>query len=201
VLHDSVVSLVLASPLLPAIWAATVPAARRYVTGWVGRREIHTLAPRVLQARASGLSESATMLRLSPVTLYTRRVVIDCNRRLRDLAPPLRLAAELRWAWLIEGTSRWFSGESAHARPAIARRLREGARPAFPPRLPDAPLLGATVIDLLVREEGEAAAVRLASRLDPAGPRSALERAFRGRRLVHTEGTWRAHLARLAEAR
>jgi hypothetical protein len=56
------------------------------------------------------------------------------------------------------------------------------------------------VIDLLVREEGQAAAARFACRLHGGGPRGALVKAFGGRPFVHTEGAWRAHLARLAGA-
>jgi hypothetical protein len=104
----------------------------------------------------------------------------------------------LRWAWLLEGSARWFGGQTQHARPAIARRLREGHRPSFPPGLRDAPLLGGTVIDLLAREAGERAAARFCCRLHPQGPRAALTRAFGGRALVHTEGAWRSHLAQLA---
>jgi hypothetical protein len=93
----------------------------------------------------------------------------------------------------------WFSGQTALARPAIARRLREQGRPEFPPALKDAALLGGSVIDLVAREQGTAAAVRLAcGRLPAGGAREALLTAFDGRALVHTEGTWRAHLSRLA---
>jgi hypothetical protein len=54
------------------------------------------------------------------------------------------------------------------------------------------------VLALLAREEGEAACAALASELPPGGPRQALVSAFHGRSLVHTEGTWRAYLARIA---
>ncbi|HWE13090.1 MAG TPA: hypothetical protein VG365_06240, partial [Solirubrobacteraceae bacterium] len=91
-------------------------------------------------------------------------------------------------------------GQTEHARPAIARRLREGGRPRFPPGLRDAALLGGTVIDLLVREEGERRAAQVASRLEPGGPSAALVKAFRGRSVDHTEGIWRSHLARVAGA-
>ena len=104
----------------------------------------------------------------------------------------------MRWAWLLEGAARWFGGQTEHARPAIARRLREGTAPGFPPGPRDALLLGGTVIDLIVREEGERAAAELSCRLHPHGPRAALSKAFRGRPLVHTEGAWRSHLARIA---
>jgi hypothetical protein len=54
------------------------------------------------------------------------------------------------------------------------------------------------VFDLIAREEGEQEAVKIACRLPPGGPRRALVYAFKGRPLVHTEGTWRAHLSRIA---
>ncbi len=198
VLHRSTLSLSLASPMAGAVWLATAPAARRYVAGWAGGRELHVLAPGPLLARASNVPGSREMLTLSAATLYARRVVAANNRELSAARRPGRAMLELRWAWLLEGAARWFSGQTEHARPAIARRLREGGRPAFPPGLRDAPLLGGTVIDLLAREEGEAAAARFASRLHPQGPRAALTRAFGGRSFVHTEGAWRSHLARIA---
>jgi hypothetical protein len=112
----------------------------------------------------------------------------------------VRVRSELRWAWLLEGAARWFSGQTEHARPAIGRRLHEGGPPRFPPGLRDAPLLGGTVVDLLAREGGERAAAEFATRIDPQGPRAALSKAFSGRTLHRTEEAWRTHLARLAGA-
>ena len=96
--------------------------------------------------------------------------------------------------------ARWFSGQSDYARPAIARRLREGGRPNFPPGLRDAPLLGASVIDLLAKQEGERAAAQFVTRLHPQGARAAITKAFGDKPFVHIEGDWRSHLARLASA-
>jgi hypothetical protein len=200
VLHRSVASLTLANPTLPLRWLTTAPAARRYVAGWVSGEEVHVLSPEILRARASNVSGSREMLALSAAALYTRRVIQQNNRDLQGVMGLIRLRRELRWAWLVEGAARWFSGQTDHARPAIARRLREGGRPSFPPGLRDATLLGGTVIDLLAREEGERAAARFATRLHPRGPSAALAEAFRGRAAVHTEGAWRSHLARLAGA-
>jgi hypothetical protein len=201
VLHGHAASLVLANPLMPLVWWSAAPAARRYVAGWAGRRELHVLAPSALRERASGADGSQQMLELAPATLYARRVILECNRDLQRAHPPARALVTLRWAWLLEGASRWFSGETARSRAAIVRRLREGGRPSFPPSPRDAPLLGGTVIDLLAREEGEAAAARFACRLHPQGPRGALTAAFGGRAIVHTEGAWRSHLSRLAGER
>jgi hypothetical protein len=200
VLHRNSISLSLSNPTVAARWLLTAPAARRYLVGWAGRDELHVLAPDALEARASNVPGSHHMLALSAAALYSRRVITENNHDLPRATTPARLAAELRWAWLLEGGARWFAGQTEHARPAIARRLREGRRPSFPPGLRDAALLGGTVIDLVAREEGERAAVELVTRLHPHGARAAITKAFHGRPIIHTEGAWRSHLARIASA-
>jgi hypothetical protein len=199
VLHDGPASLALANPLMPLLWTATSKPGRRYVTGWVGRRELHVLAPAALRRRASGLAGSFEMLTLAPQSLYARRVILECQHDVRHSRVPGRGLLEPGWAWLIEGAARWFSGESQHARAAVAHRLRSGGHPGFPPRFADAPLLGPTLIELLVREEGEAAAAAMASRLDPAGANAALSRAFKGRALGNVEAEWRHTLAQMVQ--
>lgn len=203
VLHPGLIALSLSNPLFAARWAATDPNARRYVTGWCGRRELHVLSPAALRQRSSGVAGSREMLRLSTAALYARRAFAESAER-----PGSRLAAarsiaearrELRWAWHQEGAGRWFAGQTAHARSAVARRLRDGSRPSFPPGIRDAPLLGGTVFELLGDQLGEEAAIRLATRLNPRGPVSALEHAF-GARLVSIEGEWRSHLSWLASS-
>jgi hypothetical protein len=198
VLHSSSASLSMASPLLPLAWIATDPASRRYLAGWAGPSELHLLAPAALDARASNVPGSREMLARTAVALYARRVITESNHDLPRRLRPGRLFAELRWAWLLEGSARWFAGQTEHARPAIARRLRERGAPSFPPGIRDALLLGGTVIDLLAREQGEQAAARFACRLHPGGARAALTKAFDARPFAHTEGAWRSHLARMA---
>jgi hypothetical protein len=198
VVHGSDAALMAAQPYLPLLRALTAPASRRYLVGWFGSGTIHVLAPRLLESRASAVPGSREMNLLAPAGLYAQLVVGASNRA---LPPPFRVGSVtryMRWAWLAEGAGQFFSGQTAFARPAIARRLREGRRPDFPPGLRDAHLLGGSVFDLLAREEGETACVRLAVRLAPGGAREALVRAFRGRALAHTEATWRAHLERLS---
>ncbi len=56
-------------------------------------------------------------------------------------------------------------------------------------------MLGGSVFDLLCREEGDLAGVALA-RGDVG-----LADAFHGRPRRHTEGTWHAHLRRMADGR
>jgi hypothetical protein len=200
VFHRSAMSLAMARPLAPVARLAAAPAARRYVAGWAGAEELHVLTPAALRARASNVSGSRQMLELTAAALYARAVITESNRDLPRRPAARRAAVELRWAWLFEGAARWFAGQTDYGRAAIARRLREGGKPSFPPGIRDAPLLGGTVIDLLVEEEGEEAAAELASRLHPQGARAALTKAFRGRPFALTEGAWRTHLFRLVGA-
>ncbi|MBO0768161.1 MAG: hypothetical protein J2O48_05700 [Solirubrobacterales bacterium] len=201
VLHDGPRSLAASNPTLPALWRATERTSRVYLTGWAGDRELHLLSPPALRARAGNNQVAARALSYAAATLYTRRVIVQGNPDLQRSLAPARTLVSMRWAWLLEGGSRWFSGESAAAKQAVIQRLRTGPAPDFPPAMRDAPLLAGTVIDLLVREEGEAAALTLLSRLHPGGSRAALASAFGGRPMVHTEGTWRSYLARLAGSR
>lgn len=200
VFHPNVASLSASCPLVPLAWLTAAPAARRYVGGWSGRHELHVLLPDALQARASAVPGSREMLARTGAALYARRVIVENNDGLSSSVTPRRLLAEFRWAWLLEGAARWFGGQTAHARPAIARRLREGGHPSFPPGVRDAPLLGGTVVDLLVSERDEGAGARLACRVHPHGFRGALREAFGGRSPRDTEEAWREHLARMAAA-
>lgn len=199
VLHSSPFALAMAQPYLPLLRTLTAPAGRRYLTGWFAAREVHVLAPRLLARRASSVPGSREMIMLSPASLYAQLVVGFNNP---GLPPPFRLRSfphYVRWAWLAAGAAQYFSGQTVYARPAIVRRLREGRPPSFPPTVGDAALLGGSLFDLLVEEEGERAAVELACSMPPGGARQALLRAFRGRSLIDTEGIWRGHLARMAE--
>jgi hypothetical protein len=198
VLHGSPLQLDVAEPFLPVQRALTAPAGRRYLVGWCGVAELHVLAPRVLAKRASNVEGSLELLMLAPVALFARRLVAANHPGMPPPFGPRTFRHWMRSAWLIEGAAQWLSGQSRHLRPAVARRLHEGPRPAFPPAARDAPLLGGTIFDLLEREEGERACMYLAREPHPEGPRAMLERAFHGRAMRHTEDAWRHHLDRIA---
>jgi hypothetical protein len=194
VLHGSPAQLDAAQPWLPLQRRLTAPAARRYVVGWAGEREIHVLAPRLLAQRASNVEGSLELLMLAPAALLARRAVAVRQPGFPPPAGPRRMARWLRHAWYVEGAAQWLSGQTAHLRPALTRRLREGRAPAFPPARADALLLGGTVIDLLAAEEGAraaAAAVR-------EGPDAVLRAVTGTRGGRHTTAAWRSHLARMA---
>ncbi len=195
IVHDAPYQLTLAQPWLPLARALAAPAARRYLAGWYGSREIHVLSAAELERRASNVAGSREALRLTPLREYAH-LVIGVNNP--ELPPPFRPASFRRyigWAWLAEGAASFFSWQADHLRPAIARRLREGGKPSFPPSARDAPLLGGTVFSLLDEVAGEPACVELASNLHPGGHRPALERAF-GKPFVEIEHAWREFLVR-----
>jgi hypothetical protein len=195
VLHGSPAQLDAAQPWLPLQRRLTAPAARRYVVGWAGERELHVLAPRLLAQRASNVEGSLELLMLAPAALLARRAVAVRQPGFPPPAGPRRLARWLRHAWYVEGAAQWLSGQTTHLRPALARRLHEGRQPAFPPGRADALLLGGTVIDLLASEEGSrtaAAAVR-------DGPDAVMRAVTGGRNPRHTAAAWRSHLNRMAE--
>lgn len=194
VLHPRPWALALAHPYLPLARLAAAPASRRYMAGWFSRREIHVLAPEALEERASAVAGSREALDLSPLHEYAHLVVGANNRALPPPFTPASFARYLRWAWLCEGAATYLSGQAPHLRPAIARRLREGPEPSFPPSARDGPLLGGTVYAVLEEAAGVEACVTLASRLDPGGPTAAVERVF-ARPSREVERDWREHLA------
>src|SRR5271168_144298 len=197
VLHSSVTQVAFAQPPLPLVWLLTAPAGRRYLAGWVSAREVHVLAPRRLAERASSVPGSREMLMLTPAALYAQLVVAANNPDLPPPFSPRRFTSYVRWAWLAAGAAQYFSGQTVYARPAVARRLRDGRTPRFPPPVSDAALLGGSVFDLLASEQGEAAAVELAMTRPRGSARDVLRHVFAGRPLTETEALWRRHLANL----
>jgi hypothetical protein len=199
VIHGSAAQLDAAQPWLPVQRRMTAAAGRRYLVGWPGETELHVLAPRLLAQRASNVEGSLELLMLAPAALLARRYVAANHRGMPPPFGPRSFARWIRWAWLLEGAAAYFSGQTAHLRPAVGRRLREAGTPSFPPGTRDATLLGGTVFDLLAAEEGDRACVALACGPHRDGPKGALRTAFGGRAVRHTEAAWRSHLARMAE--
>lgn len=196
VLHGTPLQLDLAQPLMPIVRAATHPSARRTVVGLAQPGTVHVLAPRVLRDRGTHEDpDDREYLRLAPAALVVQALVGTANPKLGSRRALLRA----RWAWLLWGAGQLIAGQTAYARGLVRRRLRTTDQPPFPPGLGDAALFGGTVLDLLRREEGMAAVGRLLAEPLPRTADEALRGAFGGRSVVHSAGTWRGHLARLAE--
>jgi hypothetical protein len=198
VIHPTVWQLNLAQPWLPLARLAAAPASRRYFSGWFSSREIHVLSPNVLRRRASNVPGSREALSLAPLHEYAHLVVGVNNPRLPPPFNPGSFRRYVAWAWLCEGAASWLSGQAKFLRAAIARRMHEGRKPAFPPRARDALLLGGAVFGLLERERGRDACIELLmSELHPQGGRAAIAGAF-GARADEVEAEWRRYLTELA---
>ena len=186
VLHSSPAQLDAAQPWVPLARRLTAPAARRYVVGWAGPRELHVLCPRLLAHRASNVEGSLEMLMLAPsallrAALRRRRTTRSSRRRSRRRGSRAGRAGR-GWSRAPRSGSAARRGTCA---PRSRRRLREGpdARvPAEPRRRAAARRL---VFDLLAREEGDRACVTLARGPHPDGPMRALEVAFPRVRAPH----------------
>jgi hypothetical protein len=196
ILHPNSAWLSAAHPFLPAARLAAAPAGRRYLAGWATRTELHTLTDAALERRAAGPDSRRALLGTSR-RLYAQLVLASHNDR---IPPPWGLrgfARYLRWAWLIEGGSQYYAGQSSDFRAAVLRRLSLGESPSFPPRARDAIILGSSIFDLLESERGRAACDLLVSRLPKAGPEVALETSFDAS-MREIEPAWRDHVAAVA---
>jgi hypothetical protein len=192
VVHPSPGWLGAAHPFLPAARLAAAPAGRRYLAGWAMASELHILNDEYLDRRAAG-EDSLAALRGTAERLYAQIVIASNNTRLPPPWGPRKFARYVRWAWLIEGGSQYFAGQTALFRPAVNTRMRQGNSPAFPPSARDAIILGGTIFDLLERERGRDACTVLVSRLRREGAQRAIELAFDGR-FREVEREWRRYL-------
>ena len=194
VLHDSGFQLAMARPFLPVARRLASPAARRYIAGWFAAGEVHVLAPACLPALAGG-PDSLEALMLTPQRVYTMLVAGNDNALLPPPIRPRTLGGMLRAPWLLEGIAQYLSGQVPHLRTAISLRLRQGPV-RFPPTRRDSPLVAGVLFDLLAREHGEQACLRLA-RQPVKEPVRALESAFDAS-TTEIVSLWRSHLDRVA---
>jgi hypothetical protein len=154
--------------------------------------EIHVLNDEWMERRAGG-EDSLRALKGTAERMYCQLVLAANNSRLPPMWTPRRFLTYLRWAWLIEGGAQYFTAQTSLFRAAVITRLREGDKPAFPPRRRDAIILGGTIFDLLDRTAGPQACQMLVSRLRREGPEGNLELVFEAP-IREIERAWRRHL-------
>jgi len=199
VMHPRPLMMTLAAPWLPLARAASAPAGRRYFAGFFGAREVHVLAPEALEKRASKVPGSREALIRTPRHEYAHVVVGANNETLPPPFSPATFRRYVRSAWLCEGAASYLAGQVPLMRAAVARRLREGGRPHFPPAARDALVLGGTVFAMLDEEQGPDACAELARAPDTRSPRRSIEAAF-GRPAASVERDWTGYLASLTAA-
>jgi hypothetical protein len=135
---------------------------------------------------------------LTPQRVYTMLVAGSDNPLLPPPVRPRTVAGMLRAPWLLEGIAQYLSGQVPLLRPAISIRLRQGFV-RFPPSRRDSPLVAGVLFDLLARERGERACLRLA-RQPVENAKRALQSAFDASN-ADIVSLWRAHLDRIASPR
>ena len=199
VIHPRELMMSLAAPWLPLVRMVSAPAGRRYFAGFFGAKEIHVLAPAALEKRASSVPGSREALMRTPRHEYAQVVVGANNHTLPPPFSPATFRRYARSAWLSEGAASYFAGQVPLMRAAVARRLREGRRPSFPPASRDALVLGGTVFEMLAEEHGAEACAELARSPDTRSPRRSIEEAF-GRPGAGVERDWAGYLASLTAA-
>jgi hypothetical protein len=192
VVHTSPLLLAMAHPFLPAARWSAAPAGRRYLAGWAMSTELHVLNDIHMERRAAG-EDSREALMGTAERLYAQLVIAVNNPELPPSWTPRRFLRYLGWAWLVEGGAQYFARQVGLYRAAVIRRLRESARPSFPPGRRDAVLLGGTIFELLETERGPEACERLALELRSGGPIPTLEAAFDAR-ADEIENAWREYL-------
>jgi hypothetical protein len=158
--------------------------------------ELHVLNDPYMDRRAAG-ADSREALRGTAERLYAQLVIAANNPVLPPSWTPRRFGRYLRWAWLVEGGAQYFARQVGLYRAAVIRRLREGARPAFPPSRRDAVILGGTLFDLLDQERGPDACQLLVTDLRRDGPQDHLAHAFDARPR-EVESAWRDYLREVA---
>jgi len=199
VIHPRPAMLALAAPWLPLARMVSAPSGRRYFAGWFARGEIHMLAPDALERRASGVPGSREALTRTPRHEYAHLVLGANNTSMPPPFTPATFRRYVRNAWVCEGAATHFAGQVPHLRPAVARRLREGASPSFPPAARDSLVLGGTVFGLLERERGAEACVSLAGAPLGATGAEMVESAF-GRPAPEVQRSWTDYLAEFTAA-
>jgi hypothetical protein len=154
--------------------------------------ELHILNDPHIERRAAG-DDSREALRGTAERLYAQLVIAANNPELPPSWTPRRFVRYLRWAWLVEGGAQYFARQVGLYRAAVIRRLRESARPSFPPSRRDAVILGGTIFDLLESERGPDACEQLALRLHAGGALPTLQAAFDAP-IAEVEDAWRTYL-------
>jgi hypothetical protein len=158
--------------------------------------ELHVLNDPHMDRRAAG-DDSREALHGTAERLYAQLVVAANNPDLPPSWTPRRFTRYLSWAWLVEGAAQYFARQVGLYRAAVIRRLRESARPSFPPSRRDAVILGGTIFDLLEAECGSEACVELVLELHPGGAGPTLESAFEAP-IDEVEAAWRDYLRETA---
>lgn len=197
VVHPTAFSLSLAQPAFLAAQSFTESNGRRYLASWTAGSTVHLIAPsRLARGTETHISMRDALERAPAVGL--------AHLALGHVNPALSLHRVVRkraWFWLAWGAGQALVGQVPMLASTIAARRRERRALQLPPPPRDAVALGGSIVELVRRERGLTALVKMLIAPLPQRPEDWLHHALPGIGATERDVQWRMLLEELNEAR
>jgi hypothetical protein len=197
VVHPTAFSLGMAQPAFLAAQSLTENNGRRYLASWASGSTLHLIAPTRLMRRTGGHISARDALERQPACGLAHLALGHAN-------PGLILQRTLRrraWFWLAWGAGQALVGQVPMLASTIAVRRRERRHLQLPPPARDAVALGGSLVELVLRDRGLTALVRLLRDPLPASPEDWIHKALPGLGSTEREIRWRMLLDELDQQR
>ncbi|MBJ7470908.1 MAG: hypothetical protein JHD16_06375 [Solirubrobacteraceae bacterium] len=197
VVHPTAFSLGMAQPAFLVAQSFTESNGRRYLASWTAGSTLHLIAPQRLTRGTEGHISMRDALERAPACGLAHLALGNVN-------PALSLHRAVRkraWFWLAWGAGQTLVGQVPMLASTIAARRRERRALVMPPHARDAVALGGSIVELVLRERGLTALVRLLREPLPSRPQDWLHHALPGLGATERDVHWRMLLDELDEAR
>lgn len=197
VVHPTAFSLSMAQPAYLLAQSFTESNGRRYLASWSTGSTLHLIAPARLARGTEGHISMRDALERAPACGLAHLALGHAN-------PGLALQKAVRkraWFWLAWGAGQALVGQVPMLASTIAVRRRERRALVVPPPARDAVALGGSLVELVLRERGLTALVRMLRDPLPARPQDWLTRALPGLGATERDVRWRMLLDELDRAR
>lgn len=197
VVHPTAFSMSLAQPAFVVAQSFTESNGRRYLASWTAGSTLHLIAPQRLARGTESHISMRDALERAPACGLAHLALGHVNPQL-SLHRAVRKRA---WFWLAWGAGQTLVGQVPMLASTIAARRRERRALLLPPPARDAVALGGSVVELVHRERGLTALVKLLREPLPARPQDWLHHALPGLGSTERDVHWRMLLDELDEAR
>ncbi len=197
VVHPTAFSLGLAQPAFLAAQSFTESNGRKYLASWTAGSTLHLIAPGRLMRGTEGHITARDALERAPAVGLAHLALGNVNPQL-SLHRAVRKRA---WFWLAWGAGQTLAGQVPALASTIAARRRERRALQLPPPARDAVALGGSVVELVRRDRGLTALVKLLLAPLPTRPEDWLHHALPGAGTTERDVHWRMLLDELNDAR
>ncbi len=197
VVHPTAFSLGMAQPAFLVAQSFTESNGRRYLASWTAGSTLHLIAPHRLTRGTEGHISMRDALERAPACGLAHLALGHVN-------PALSLHRVVRkraWFWLAWGAGQTLVGQVPMLASTIAARRRERRALTIPPPARDAVALGGSLVELVRRERGLTALVKLLREPLPSRPQDWLHHALPGLGSTERDVHWRMLLDELDQAR